>query len=93
MEVYEKFIEELGKLNPRSENFEKSLDEIFIKFQEKLGISEELQIRSANFVIHPIEISENGTLSQVVGKPLSTKITLDQIWRDYGSYDGVAQIF
>ena len=93
MKAYEEFIGALKNLDPRSENFEKSLDENFIKFQEELGISEELQIRSANFVIHPIEISENGTLSQVVGKPLSTKITLDQIWRDYGSYDGVAQIF
>ncbi len=92
MKAYEEFIGALKNLDPKSENFEKSLDEHFIEFQEKLGISEEFQIRSANFVIHPIEISENGALNQVVGKPLSAKITLDQIWRDYGSYDGVAQI-
>ena len=92
MKAYEKFIGQLGKLDPRSENFEKYLDENFIKFQEELDIPKQFQIRAANFVIHPIEISENGILNQIVGKPLPDEITLDRIWKLYGSQVGTGKI-
>jgi hypothetical protein len=92
---YKKFKKALSEIDPKFslDQFSQKLNLIFTEFQKNIGISEENLVRVENIVVLPISFDEKGELIQPTDvQKLPESITLERIWKKFGSFSGVTKI-